>query len=115
MVTMSRHRSPLSAVVASFAVVAALAVPCPCPLEPAATEGHGCCTPPAGVRAADPCCDASGADAQGALAALSQAPASAPAAPAVGHLVAPTAVHLAGLAGFRPVPASSPPPTVRRL
>jgi hypothetical protein len=116
MKAMARIVRTLAAVLAGLALVAALPAPCGCAPERSASkhaDEHACCTPPAGVSAADDgCCDEA-PDLTEAL--LSPAP-SADAAPrAVATL--PVAAYSVPCAFGRPaVPlAPSPPPTILRI
>jgi hypothetical protein len=117
MIGMSR-RGPVTvaALLAAVAFVATLPVPCPCLPEPVKTEGHGCCAPAPGWRAANPSCCTTAAE-------------PAPQAPATTPAVAPALVAPLVAAAFAaPTPAStaerpqrspdslhSPPLTVRRV
>ena len=112
---MGRTIRTLAAVLAGLALVAALPAPCGCAPERSASrhaDEHACCTPPAGVSAADrTCCDDSPAVADAVPSPVG--PAVAPVLVAALRAEAPSAL----LVTARPVgrPAFSSPPTVLRI
>lgn len=110
-----RRRTTFSALVASLALLATLPAPCGCLPEPVSAAEHACCTPPAGLRTADPGCCTAPDVAPDSATASSVAKAALTPALVVVAWVAPlvTPAHDRGLA--LPGPAASPPLTVRRL
>jgi hypothetical protein len=112
---MSRRRhSPVTLLVASFALLATLPAPCVCLPDPVAAAQHACCEPPAGVRPAVPACCAAADVAPDATTAPSVTPAVAPALVVVAWGT-PPAVSVPDRGQASPTPAVSPPLSVRRL
>jgi len=107
--------SILAAVVASLALVAALPAPCHCAPERAAAAEHACCTPPSGYRAAHPGCCPAADVAPGGAAALPGPPPAATLALGVVTKATLAPVPAPERSQASPVPAASPPLTVRRL
>jgi hypothetical protein len=112
---MGRTLRTLAAVIAGLALVAALPAPCGCAPERSASrhaDEHACCTPPAGLSAADrACCDESPAVADAAPSPAG--PATVPATMAALRVEAPSALLV--LARPAVTPAFSPPLTVLRI
>lgn len=113
---MSRgRRTTVAAVVAGLALLATLPAPCACLPEPVAGAEHACCTPPAGIRLADPGCCAAPDVAPDPLTASSVAKAAVAPDFVVVAWVAPLAALVDARGQTSPGPTVSPPLTVRRL
>jgi hypothetical protein len=114
---MTRSIRTLVAVLAGLALVAGLPAPCGCAPERSASgraDEHACCTPPAGVSAADRgCCDDGPAVVVADAAPSPVGPAMAPDLVATARVEAPSALLVPTRPGVSP--AFSPPPTVLRI
>ena len=110
-----RRRTSVTALVAGLALLATLPAPCACLPEPVVVAEHACCTPPAGLRTADPgCCVAPDVTPDPVSATLVAQAAVAPAL-AVVAWGAPLATAVLDRGEALPGPAASPPLSVRRL
>jgi hypothetical protein len=110
-----RHRTTVSAFLASLALVATLPAPCGCLPERVAAADHSCCASPPGLRPAALGCCATVVVAPDAVAAPSSlTPAVAPAFVVVAW-VTPPATPVLARDQASPAPAISPPLSVRRL